>query len=123
MTKFGPRVLVADDEGLVLMVMAMALEDAGYEVLTACDGAEALALIEHPDQIRLVVTDINMPAFNGFDVAKRARERHPGLPIVFVTALPDQVYARVNGEPFHCLPKPFALQRLVTTVDEMLAEL
>lgn len=121
MTKSGPRVLVADDEALVLMIMAMALEDAGYEVLTACDGAEALALIEHPDRIRLVVTDINMPAFNGFDVAERARERHPGLPIVFVSALPDQVYARVYEKPFHCLPKPFALQRLVATVDEMLA--
>ncbi|NPD70102.1 response regulator (plasmid) [Lichenicola cladoniae] len=69
----------------------------------ASDGAEALALIEHPDQIRLVVTDINIPDFNGFDVAERARERHPGLPIVFVTALPDQVCARVNKKPFHCL--------------------
>ncbi|QKE92984.1 response regulator (plasmid) [Lichenicola cladoniae] len=67
------------------------------------------------------MTDINMPDFNGFDVAERARERHPGLPIVFVTALADQVYAPVNEEPFHCFPKPFALQTLVTTVDEMLA--
>jgi two-component system nitrogen regulation response regulator GlnG len=78
-------------------------------------------LMDQPGHIQLVVTDINMPAASGFDVAARAREQHPGLPIIFVTALPDQVYARVNEEPFHCIEKPFALETLVASVDGMLA--
>lgn len=62
----------------------------------AHDGAEAFLLMEDPDFVDLVVTDYNMPGFNGVDVVRRARERHPAIPVLFVSARVDIV---VNADP------------------------
>ena len=82
-----PRVLVVDDDPDKLSLLAVALTMAGYEVLTATDGEEGLALIAtfQPD---LVVSDVMMPRMNGYDLARRIRENPQTkfIPIILQTA-------------------------------------
>jgi DNA-binding response OmpR family regulator len=78
------RVLVADDEKDIRSVLALYLEDAGYEVVEAADGAEALRALETQD-IDLCLLDIMMPELDGYQVLKRTREAND-VPIIIVSA-------------------------------------
>ncbi|MEZ5120579.1 MAG: response regulator [Solirubrobacterales bacterium] len=64
------------------------LAAAGYEVLTACDGREALELLQRGDRVDLVITDIEMPALDGFGLLAALRDdpRWGSLPVVIVSA-------------------------------------
>lgn len=120
MSETPTRVLVAEDELLVRMIMVEVLTDRGFDVLEASNGSEALQLLEHPDRVELVVTDINMPAPDGIAVAQQARAQHSAIPIVFVTARPDQLDNSVAPRPHRVLTKPFTMVELTNLVDEML---
>ena len=78
------RVLVADDEKDIRSVLALYLEDAGYEVVEAADGVEALQVLETQD-IDLCLLDIMMPELDGFQVLKRVRETND-VPVIVVSA-------------------------------------
>jgi DNA-binding response OmpR family regulator len=82
-----PRVLIADDSPLVLRMIEKMLAGAGYSVLTARDGLEAIekAMTEGVD---LVILDVMMPRMTGYEVAKALREDQATahIPIIFVTA-------------------------------------
>jgi CheY-like chemotaxis protein len=121
MTAEPTRALVVDDEPLVRMLMVETLEDAGYDVFEACDGAEALRLINDPDHVDVVVTDFNMPGCNGTEVAKRAREKHPRVPVLFVSGRSDLIAASGAPAPYGSLPKPFTMTELATAVNSLLA--
>jgi DNA-binding response OmpR family regulator len=84
------RILVVDDEQDVLNFVVPMLEDAGYEVITASDGVEALAKWrdEFPD---LIVLDIRMPGMSGLDVLREVRRDDDVIPVVMLTAL-DESY-------------------------------
>ena len=120
MTTTKARVLVVDDEPLIRMILADFLADSCYEVFEAGDGTAAIALLDKIDSVDLVVTDVNMPLCSGFDVANYARLRHPGLPVVFVTGLPNQIGFQEMPEPWMLLAKPFSLMALLSTVGDML---
>lgn len=83
----GKKILVADDEPHILHVVSMKLKNAGYEVLTAMDGEEALELCttEAPD---LVITDYQMPIMTGLELCKalRASEQTKDVPAILLTA-------------------------------------
>lgn len=83
-----PRVLFADDNRNVREYCRRELEDEGYEVVLARDGAEVLRLFdrESPD---LVILDICMAGMNGLAAAERLREADPDLPIVLFTSFDD----------------------------------
>ena len=115
MTVKGP-VLVVDDDQDILYSMDMALSDEGYEVLTASDGAEALAVL----QLRvptLILLDMRMPVMDGWQFA-RAYRRRPGphAPIVVVTAARDAAERAAEIEAQGVLPKPFRIDDLLQTV-------
>lgn len=78
------RILVADDEKDIRSVLALYLEDAGYEVVEAADGAEALHVLETQD-IDLCLLDIMMPELDGYQVLKRVRETDD-IPVIVVSA-------------------------------------
>jgi DNA-binding NtrC family response regulator len=110
------RVLLAEDEFIIRWVLTEALRDAGFEVLEASNGEAALQLMENPDHIAAVVTDFHMPGANGVAVARRARDRHPDIPIVLITGRPDLVSDYEIEQPFVCLPKPFSVEQMVSIV-------
>ena len=80
----GYRILVADDEKDIRSVLALYLEDAGYEVVEAADGAEALRILESQD-IDLCLLDIMMPELDGYQVLKRVRETDD-VPVIVISA-------------------------------------
>jgi two-component system OmpR family response regulator len=89
------RLLVVDDEQTILELLAGSLRFAGFEVLTAGSGAEALraAAASRPD---LVLLDVMMPDGDGFEVVRRLRSSGPDVPVIFLTAR-DGVRERVAG--------------------------
>lgn len=116
------RVLVVDDDEQILESVRLALEDHGYEVLTARDGAEGLVRAER-DEPDLIVLDVVLPKRSGFTVLDHLR-RGPlrTLPIIVLTASDEQRHrdfaASCGADRF--LPKPFDMSDLLTEVDRLL---
>jgi CheY-like chemotaxis protein len=116
MTAKGP-VLVVDDDRDILWSMDMALSDEGYEVLTASDGAEALAVLQQHVP-KVILLDMRMPVMDGWQFA-RAYRRRPGphAPIVVVTAARDAAERAAEIQAEDVLPKPFRVDDLLRMVD------
>jgi DNA-binding response OmpR family regulator len=116
-------VFVVEDEVVLQEVVGPALEDTGFAVMVAYSGDEALEILEKndPAPIRAVVTDIDLgTAITGWDVAKRAREFHPDIPIVYMTGGSADEWS-ANGVPNSILiAKPFAPAQVVTAVSQLL---
>ena len=122
MSKPPIRVLVAEDEMFIRLLLVEALEDAGYDILEAKDGLDALRLIENPDGVELVVSDINMPGASGLEVVRHLRQIHPDIPVVLVSGRHEQLGGQPVSDPLRRFSKPFRLASVVDAVGEMLAE-
>jgi len=84
----GGHILIIDDEASLRQTMARILQRAGYEVTTASNGKEGLALVsEHP--FDLLYLDIRMPDISGLELLKTIHAKFPDLPILLFTAQPD----------------------------------
>ncbi len=105
---------------MVRMLLVDTLESAGYDVLAARGGGEAIALIDDPDHVDLVVTDLNMPGHDGVDVAVKAQLNRPDMPVLYVTGRPDLLATRQPTGVYRLLGKPFSPGKLVAIVSEML---
>jgi len=112
----GRAVLVVDDNPAVVEVITELLEQAGAEVGPCLDGDDALAAIkEDPDAWFLMVTDFDMPGLDGAQLAARARELKPDLPILLCTALPEahrSIAARVQAFDA-IIGKPVSIESLL----------
>ncbi|MEA1834684.1 response regulator [Methylobacterium durans] len=84
--KDRPRILVVEDETMLIEVVAAELEEAGYEVVTALTGEAAATILAARTPIDLLFTDIRLPgALDGWGVAEQARALQPDLPVIYVT--------------------------------------
>jgi len=115
------KILVVDDDLELLRLIAFALRQAGYMVLEAQDGPQALAVFERerPD---LVVLDVNLPRLNGFEVLKKIRAVSEGLPVMMLTVRTgeeDQVRGLDLGADDY-LGKPFSPRTLLARVRALL---
>jgi two-component system, cell cycle response regulator CpdR len=119
------RILVADDEGAIRSLVARALKQDGHEVMTACDGAEALELLERENgAFELLLTDIRMPLMDGIALALATARDHPDVMILLMTGYADQ-RERAHGLDaliHDVLTKPFSLADMRSAVDGALAE-
>jgi CheY-like chemotaxis protein len=115
-------IIVVDDETDIRELLVEWLGEAGYIVLAAADPAVALTLLEGNPAIELLLTDVVMPGgLNGFDLARRARQRLPDLKVLFISgySMAEAVLqARPEAEPI--LRKPFRIGQLVTEVERVL---
>ena len=116
-------ILVADDDEGTRLSINDYLEFAGYSVIVAKNGLEALRLIEEK-QPHLIITDITMPQMDGYKLIKAVRQK-PALrllPVIFLTER-TQVKERIRGYRLGCdvyLPKPFELDELEAVVRNLL---
>lgn len=86
------RVLVVDDEDNVRKVMRLTLTKAGYEVIDAKDGGEAIEALnsgENPLLVDVIICDIRMPKINGVEAIAYFRSQYPSVPIIVQTGFPD----------------------------------
>jgi len=115
-------VLIVEDEDAVRELAGEFLKSAGYTVLTARDGQDALAVAEHSDApIQVLVTDIVMPHVRGPELAKRLKALSPDLKIVYMSGYLE--YNKADGEFLEegfFLQKPFSRSALVSKVGEAL---
>lgn len=112
------KILVADDEPLLLQIIVEALTDEGYQVIAARDGQEAVDLTvkENPD---LVIFDVMMPRLDGREAIRTLRQRHqtPHIPMVLMSA--GITASRIDHD-ITFLQKPFDLDRLLSLVERLL---
>ncbi len=116
-------VLLAEDDDAVRFFTRIALEQAGYAVLEATGGEEALALAErHAGPVHLLVTDVVMPRLGGRELAGRLQGRYPGLKVLFLSGYTDDAVVRhgVLHEEVNFLQKPFTPAALTQKVREVL---
>jgi DNA-binding response OmpR family regulator len=119
-----PTVLVADDDEDILELVSFRLERAGYEVLTARDGADALATAQErqPD---LAVLDVMMPGLNGYEVTQRLRadDATRDIPVILLTARVQEADVNRGFEAGadDYLRKPFSPQELRARVQAVIA--
>ena len=115
------RVLVVEDDGAVRRAVERALSFEGYDVVTARDGAEALAIILN-DNIEAIVLVVMMPIVDGLEACKRIRARGDTTPILILTArteVTDRV-AGLDAGADDYLAKPFALEELLARLRALL---
>lgn len=116
------RILVVDDEPVVREVVVETLADAGHHVLEAPGGEAALRLLDDPDNVAALVTDLHMPGMDGVEPARRAREKRPEVSILFLSARLDVLGASDPPRPFSHLQKPFRLDDLRNAVARLLRD-
>jgi CheY-like chemotaxis protein len=119
----GGTVLLVEDEAGVRAMAAERLRELGYTVLEAADGPEALRVLHgsHGSRVDLLVTDVGLPGgLNGRQVADMARERRPGLPVLFITGYTGGALEEHLAPGMAVIGKPFALDALAEQVGAML---
>ena len=118
-------ILVADDETHILHVVSLKLRNAGFRVLTARDGQEALEMAqhEHPD---LLITDYHMPQLSGLELCQLLKQdaRTNDIPAIMLTARGYHLEPRDTEESgiLRMLSKPFSPRQLLATVTEVLGQ-
>ncbi|HEY1411296.1 MAG TPA: response regulator, partial [Rhodopila sp.] len=119
----GKRVLLVDDEAMVRETLAASLEDAGYTVLTAADGSQALDLLRSPAPIDILITDLSMPGMDGLALIQQARYQRPALPAVLLTGYAgnDQAEGGPQGDTYTLVRKPVTGQQLAVRIASVLA--
>jgi two-component system, OmpR family, response regulator len=116
-----PRLLVVDDEPNILELLSATLRFSGFEVASASTGQQALAMAQtfKPD---LLVLDVMMPDFDGFEVAKRLRAGGTRTPVLFLTARDsdeDKVTGlTIGGDDY--VTKPFSLEEVIARIRSIL---
>ncbi len=116
----APRVLLIDDEPLVLEMFAYILEKNGYEVVASASAEESMSYIQS-QVFDAIVTDLNLDCVDGFEIAAAARKRVPGIPIVIITKfLNPRDKSRALLEGFCFLSKPLELHTLADELGRLL---
>ncbi len=117
----GRCILVAEDDAPIRHALADTLEGAGYEVLQASDGKEALGLLLSKE-IDLALLDVNMPVLNGFKLLKIMSRECPGIPSIVLTAYGEE-RERVKGLELGAddyVVKPFSIAELLARITAVL---
>ncbi|HDS1779542.1 response regulator [Pseudomonas putida] len=108
------HLLVVEDDDIVRMLMVEVLDELGYKVIEAEDATAALRVLEDPSQaLALMMTDVGLPDMRGEELAGKARELRPLLPVLFASGYADSFNV---PEGMHLIGKPFSIDQLRDTV-------
>lgn len=120
------RILIVDDEPMILRILRVALEDQGYEVESAHNGEQALTLMQSFNP-HAVITDIDMPRMNGRQLCTKLREKYPAetLPVFVVTAKTAVEHRDWSNliDNLHFLEKPVSIRKLSSRLELALTKL
>lgn len=105
------RVLVVDDQPDVLTTTVELFKLMGYEVLSASNGLDALAILQSTPDIQVLFSDVVMPGMNGFKLGKEARQLIPGINVILASGFQGEAMAASGADTsdFHFLVKPYRM--------------
>lgn len=117
-------VLIVEDEVVLLLLAMSVLQDAGYDTVSASTVADAVAIIEDPEQkLDLLFTDLGLAdqTDGGLAVAQTMAKTRPGLPVVYTTGqrITEEILQQFVA-PSKFIPKPYTNEQLVSTAAELL---
>lgn len=117
-----PIVLIVDDEPLISIMVEVALEEAGFDVRSVTDAAEAeKAVVELDNRLSALVTDIRLGAGpNGWSVATKTREKLPHLPVVYMTGDSASDWSAFGVPESILVHKPFVGAQIITAVTTLM---
>jgi CheY-like chemotaxis protein len=117
-------IFVVEDEAMIQELLIEPLKEAGYTILRASSGGEAITLLkgQETSSIRALVTDIKLgpSSPSGWDVARRAREVHPDIPVVYITGDSSHDWSAQGVPNSLLITKPFAPVQIVTAVTQLI---
>ena len=115
------QILVVDDDPSVRNALRRVLADEGYHVQSAANGAEALqaACTAPPD---LVLLDVKLREESGWEVFRRLTRRWPSLPVVIITARPNQLFTALAAGVGGLAEKPLHIPKMLGTISRLLRE-
>lgn len=120
----GKNILVVDDNKLILRSLSGILEERmkGYAILVAENGREAVDILDSCPVV-LVLTDLNMPEMDGYQLLAYIREKYPSIPVLVMTAdYSPGVETRLRSlGAVHCIEKPFEYEDLLDKISNKLA--
>ena len=109
-------VLIVDDEPLIRGLTTLMLEELGYEVVAAGCGAHALAKLAADRRIAIIITDIQMPGMNGYELAEKVQQDRPDVRVILFSGRADTK----NGLPL--IRKPYTQEELARMMAETSAQ-
>ncbi len=118
-------VLVVSDEPAVRMIIAEVLSDLGYTMVEAANGRSGLHILESKTRIDLLLTDVGLPGgMNGRQLADAARQRRPGLKVLFITGYAESVVAGNDRmeQGMQVMTKPFTVDALAVGIQGMISD-
>jgi len=113
-------ILIVEDVDQVRYIAERILRSAGFRTLTASNGAEALALLDRGKQVRLILTDLQMPVMGGRELADRVGLREDPPPVIFMTGYSEDTHGQGANPHLTLLAKPFTPDRLIEFVKSVL---
>jgi len=118
-------VLLVDDNEGVRVLSARVLEEAGYEVIEAAGGREALEAVHaRGSTIDLMITDVRMPQMSGGELAAELKQLHPATPVLFISGFTEEPFGRRSAvaSSIRVLQKPFTPDALLIRVADLIGK-
>lgn len=118
----SPLLLYVEDDRVIQETVIESLEEAGFELLVADAGEQALQLLgAHAAELRGLITDVNLGAGpDGWTIAREARQLIAGLPVVYVSGASDHEWTSEGVPGSTIIAKPFACTQLVVAISALL---
>ena len=120
------KILIIDDEELILQIWENLLSSAGYDVKTACNGKEAIRITEE-EKPEIVITDLIMPGMNGVELCRAIKKINPETEVVLISGHPTEMYKYQRdfisaGGREGFLQKPLSLDEMIDVVEAIMRE-
>ena len=118
-------ILLAEDDNDTRTILALTLQESGYDVVSASCGDEALALFEeHHERIGLILMDVIMPNLNGKETYSRISEKHPGVRVIFMSGYTADIiqHKGIVDDGINFIHKPISKRQLLSKIRSVLAE-
>jgi CheY-like chemotaxis protein len=115
------KILLVDDDPAIRQILARLLTGEGYAVALAANGTESIQVVR-ATEIDLVLLDLNMPGMDGWETFEQLATENPMLPIIVITARPNQSFTAMAAGIGALLEKPLDLPKLFLTIHDLLDE-
>ncbi len=115
------KILIVEDERLIAWSLASSLHKLGYDIVVADSGEKAIEMLSSTP-VGLVITDVELPQTDGFEVASVVKQRYPSVPVILMSAVQDSLRKKDISPDLidSFIEKPFDLKEVVIKVNQLL---